>query len=142
MAPCSQSLRVSIRKHFSFQKRRSLLKSKSKILVLGPVSKKYIRGKIILLSVTSNKKPYRHLLYQEEIPLLDVIRITVSCFKCYVILGSVSSFLCDYLNALLHARSRCSILVKWPRSSRSELYVNNSLNNVVGVRHHFLSLKR
>ena len=68
--------------------------------VLGPVSKKYIRGKIILLSVTSNKKPYRHLLYQEEIPLLDVIRITVSCFKCYVILGSVSSFLCDYLNDL------------------------------------------
>ena len=54
--------------------------------------------KIILFSARSDKKPHRYLLYQEGIPLFDVVRIIVSCFKCHAILGCVLSFLCNCLN--------------------------------------------
>ena len=54
--------------------------------------------KIVLFSERSDKKPHRHLLYQEGIPLLDAARIIVSCFKYHAILGCVLSFLCNCLN--------------------------------------------
>ena len=49
-------------------------------------------------SFLSEVEPHRYLLYQEGIPLLDVVRIIVSCFKCHAILCCVFSFLCNCLN--------------------------------------------